>query len=196
MNLFFSNNKDYQKTVEKIEKKVEINNAMSIQVLQYEFLGPIKIDEWGPPMENTIYLIMVRKNDVFEIIYAGDCVSTNDIGFFTQNSAFKCWISKSGKESSLYLAIYPMINSLPEQRKLVISKIISKYQPRCNQEIPEKRPDYLIRPQHQNKIPEKSKTETILCPCCGSEMKILKILEKSSIIKCQECGLSDTRLNS
>lgn len=170
---------------------------MSIQVLQYEFLGPIKIDEWGPPMENTVYLIMIRKNDVFEIIYAGDCASTNEIGFFTQNPAFKCWISKSGNESSLYLAIYPMDNSLPEQRKLVISKIISKYQPSCHQEeISEKKPDYIIRTQYQNKIPEKLKTAIILCPCCGSEMKILKMLEKSSIIKCQECGLSDTRLNS
>ena len=37
---------------------------------------------------------------------------------------------------------------------------------------------------------------TTPCPCCGSEMKVEKVLEKTSIIRCTECGISDTRLNS
>lgn len=169
---------------------------MSIQILQYEFLGPIKIDEWGPPMKNTVYLILSRKKDTFEMIYVGDCDSTNEQGFFIQNPIFKCWVSESGSEGSLYLAIYPMFDSLPEQRKLVISKIISKYQPSCNQEIPEKKPDYTIRTRAQDKMTDESEIKIDLCPCCGSEMKTVKILEKSYVIKCPECGLSDTRLNS
>jgi len=29
---------------------------MSIQILLYEFLGPIKLSEWGPPMEEVAYI--------------------------------------------------------------------------------------------------------------------------------------------
>ena len=46
---------------------------MSIQILQYEFLGPIPISEWGPPMEKLVYLILSRTKDKFDIIYVGDC---------------------------------------------------------------------------------------------------------------------------
>jgi len=34
------------------------------------------------------------------------------------------------------------------------------------------------------------------CPCCGSEMKKEKELENSFLMKCAECGLTDTRLKS
>ncbi|GBF24694.1 hypothetical protein MnTg01_01035 [archaeon MnTg01] len=34
------------------------------------------------------------------------------------------------------------------------------------------------------------------CPCCGSEMKKEKELEKSILMKCVGCGMSDTRLKS
>ena len=171
---------------------------MGIQILQYEFLGPIKLDEWGPPMEKTIYVILSRKKDAFNIIYVGDCQKTNENGFFTQNPNFKCWINKSGNEQSLYLAIYPMFDSVSEQRNQVISKIISKYNPSCNiEEIPQKKSDYVIRSK-ENSDEKYTPSEIVLsnCPCCGSKMKVDKVLERSTIIRCTECGLSDTRLNS
>jgi DNA-directed RNA polymerase subunit RPC12/RpoP len=31
--------------------------------------------------------------------------------------------------------------------------------------------------------------------CCGSEMKAEQTLEKSTIYRCTNCGLSDTKLN-
>jgi uncharacterized Zn finger protein len=34
------------------------------------------------------------------------------------------------------------------------------------------------------------------CPCCGSEMKVEKELGKSVLMKCTDCGLSDTKLKS
>ena len=63
---------------------------MSIQILQYEFLGPIKLDEWGPPMEKVVYLIFSRKKDSFNIIYVGDCEKTDEKSFFVQHPLFKC----------------------------------------------------------------------------------------------------------
>lgn len=166
--------------------------------MQYEFLGPINLDEWGPPMEKVVYLILSREKDTFKILYADECEKTDENGFFTQNPNFKCWIDKSGSEKFLYLAILPMFDSEPDQRKHILSKIIARYQPICNmQNMPEEKPNYVIRSKSDSESTKLDGTsEKIICPCCGSEMKIEKALEKSSILKCSECGLSDTKLNS
>ena len=62
---------------------------MSIQILQYEFLGPIRLDEWGPPMEKVVYLILSRVKDSFNIVYVGDCEKTEEKNFFVNNPNFK-----------------------------------------------------------------------------------------------------------
>ena len=64
---------------------------MSIQILQYEFLGPIPISEWGPPMEKLVYLILSRTKDKFDILYVGDCQKTEEKSFFTSHDKFQCW---------------------------------------------------------------------------------------------------------
>jgi len=63
--------------------------------LQYEFLGPISLDDWGPPMEKLVYLIMSRDHDKFDILYVGDCEKTDDASFFTAHPNFKCWVKES-----------------------------------------------------------------------------------------------------
>lgn len=174
---------------------------MSIQILQYEFLGPIRLDEWGPPMEKVVYLIFSRKKDAFNIIYVGDCEKTEEKSFFVNNSNFKCWIKTAGSENSLYLAILPMFDSNQNVRKGVVNKIILRYHPPCNDDTVESKPDYIVRPRSEptaESLDEKPNTpiEKITCPCCGSEMKKEKELKNSTVLKCSGCGLSDTRLNS
>ena len=119
---------------------------MSIQILQYEFLGPIPITEWGPPMEKLVYLILSRNKDKFDIIYVGDCQKTDDKSFFTNHDKFKCWLNQSGSEQSLYLAILPLFESSNEKRMNVIQKILSQYKPHCNSDdMLESKPDYVVR---------------------------------------------------
>ena len=166
---------------------------MSIQILQYEFLGPIPITEWGPPMEKLVYLILSRNKDKFDIIYAGDCQKTDDKSFFTSHKQFKCWIKQSGSEHSLYLAILPLFESPDEKRINVIRKILSQYTPHCNSnDIPKPTPDYAVRVSDDNTLD----SQKITCLCCGSKMNLEKTLEKSSLYRCVSCGLSDARLNS
>lgn len=105
---------------------------MTIQILSYEFLGPIMLSEWGPPMEEVLYLILSKNKETFQIIYAGESAKTDDVGFFTKNAKFKCWISEAGIEQNLHLCIYPMWGSTPEQRSRILHKIIQKYAPTCN----------------------------------------------------------------
>jgi len=107
---------------------------LSIQILQYEFLGPIKLSEWGPPMDKVAYIIFSKNKDVFNMIYVGESDKTESRDFFTKNERFKCWISYAGKEENLYLSIYPMWESNVSQRRQLIRKVISKYKPVCNED--------------------------------------------------------------
>ena len=179
---------------------------MTIQILHYEFLGPIKLEEWGPPMEKVVYIILSRDNEKFHLVYAGECEKTEDLGFFTQNPNFKCWLSKGGSEKFLYLAILPLFDSTPEERKNILRKIISQYNPPCNEnEIietpyevkptnPEPEPE--PEPKQNNESQSDTNLQNELCPCCGGKMELEKTLEKIFVIKCSKCGITDTRLKS
>jgi hypothetical protein len=165
---------------------------LSIQILQYEFLGPIPLEEWGPPMEKLVYLILSRDKDKFNILYVGNCEKTEDTSFFVKHSQHKCWIKHSGSEKLLYLAILPLFESDSERRKIVFQKIIAHYKPLCNSaDIPESKPDYVVRKSDEVNL----ESEKITCLCCGAEMKPEKLLEKSTLFRCTGCGLSDTKMN-
>ena len=181
----------HQSNWEKKKRQGAENRGMGIQVLQYEFMGPIPLDEWGPPMEKLVYLILARNKDRFNIIYAGDCEKTEDKAFFVQHSQFKCWADQAGSERSLYLAIFPMFGSGKDHRQNVLQRIITHYKPGCNEsEIMKEKPGYAVRGAG---IPDAKRFN---CPCCGSEMNPEQILEKSTIYRCKSCGMSDTRLSS
>ena len=165
---------------------------MSIQILQYEFLGPIPLEEWGPPMEKLVYLILSRDKDRFNIVYVGDCEKTKDQSFFVKHSQYKCWINHLGSEKSLHLAILPLFESDSERRKIIFQKIIAHYKPLCNSaDIPKSKPDYVVRKSDE----ANTESEKITCLCCGAEMKPEKLLEKSTLFRCTGCGLSDTKMN-
>jgi len=118
---------------------------LTIQILQYEFLGPIKLSEWGPPMDRVAYIIFSKNKDVFNMIYVAESDKTEAQDFFTKNDQFKCWLSYAGKKENLYLSIYPMWeSSQPErnqsmwessqpERNQLVKKIIARYKPICNE---------------------------------------------------------------
>ena len=116
------------------EKKLGIlSNLMSIQILQYEFLGPIRLSAWGAPMEEVVYILFSKNKDVFNIISVGESGKTEESDFFTKNEQFKCWLSNAGDENNLYLSIYPMWESSQSARKQLVRKIVDRYKPVCNQ---------------------------------------------------------------
>jgi hypothetical protein len=107
---------------------------MTIQILNYEFLGPIKLSEWGPPMEEVVYLILSRSKDTFNLLYVAQSEKTQARDFFTKNEKLKCWLTHAGSENNLHLSIYPMFNSDKNEREKIVNKIIHRYQPSCNKE--------------------------------------------------------------
>ena len=76
---------------------------MTIQILHYEFLGPIEISEWGPPMGQLVYLLFNKTKNGFNILYASQVEKTEKTDFFTQNDKFKCWIQHAGSETEQVL---------------------------------------------------------------------------------------------
>ena len=146
------------------EKKLGIlSNLMPIQILQYEFLGPINLSEWGPPMEEVAYILFAKNKDVFNIIYVGESGKTEASDFFTKNEQFKCWLSNAGGENNLYLSIYPMWESNQSARKQLVHKIVDKYKPVCNQinEDSENVPTSTARTIGQEPEPEEAKDDLL-----------------------------------
>ena len=107
---------------------------MTIQILHYEFLGPISLDEWGPPMGKVVFVILSRIKDFFKILYIDHLDKTTSTDFFTKHEKFKCWNNHGGSEKNLYLSIYPMENSDENERKILVNKAIKQYKPVCNLE--------------------------------------------------------------
>ena len=107
---------------------------MTIQILHYEFLGPINLTEWGPPMGKVVYVILARNKDTFKIIYIDELENANENDFFTKNQKFKCWLTHAGSEKNLYLSIYQMPDSEEKDRKRLVTKALELYKPICNVE--------------------------------------------------------------
>jgi len=171
---------------EKKKRKYLKIHSLSIQILQYEFLGPIPLSEWGPPMEKVVFLIMSREQDKFNIIYVGDCEKTEELSFFTQHPNFKCWIKESISKESLYLAILPLFESDKKYRKNILEKIKTRYKPICNSaDFVKTKPNYIVK----NSV-------KISCPNCDAEMRLEKVLEKATQYKCNSCGSNYTKVSS
>ena len=107
---------------------------MTIQILHYEFLGPIKISEWGPPMDKVIYIIFNQNKSGFIPLHVSESDKTDENDFFRKNNNFKCWIQHAGSEDNLHLSILPLWESEELERKRIVAKIISKYRPLCQTE--------------------------------------------------------------
>jgi len=120
--------------LQKEEKFAAFSICMTIQILHYEFLGPIKLAEWGPPMDEVIFVILAREKDTFNVIYVEQSEKTDKNDFFTKNEKFKCWLTHAGSDENLYLSIYLMPNSDVKDRQRIVTKAISHYKPICNME--------------------------------------------------------------
>jgi len=108
-------------------------DQLTLQILSYEFLGPIRLSEWGPPMEQVVYILLTHSKGTFHVIYVGESEKSQDVDFFKSHEKSKCWADAAGYEANLYLSIYPMWKSTQDERKRLANKIINKYRPSCNE---------------------------------------------------------------
>jgi len=106
---------------------------LTIQILQYEFLGPIKLSEWGPPMDRVAYIIFSKNKDVFNMIYVAESDKTEARIFLQKMINSSAGYHMPARKENLYLSIYPMWESSQPERNQLVKKIIARYKPICNE---------------------------------------------------------------
>jgi len=109
---------------------------MTLQILHHEFLGPVPLSDWGPPMAETVYVLLSRNKERFTILFADECQKTAENDYFTKNPLFKNWLREAGGEKNLYICILPLPDSDERKRRDTVARIVSAYKPACNFQEP------------------------------------------------------------
>jgi hypothetical protein len=110
---------------------------MSIKCGNIEFEGPYPITNWEPPRRAAVYAIMMKpdprnKPTTYRVLYFGESSNLSERGFYRSHHKYACWSREAGSESNLYIGIYRMPGSTPEQRRELESKLVEQYRPVCN----------------------------------------------------------------
>ena len=110
---------------------------MAIRYGDYVFDAPAPVAPWSAPHVAGVYAILVADQTCqpmpFRVIYFGESRNMSARGSFRGHPRYPCWIREAGSEQSLYIAVYPMSESTPEQRRAVADRLISEIAPVCNQ---------------------------------------------------------------
>ena len=105
------------------------NRSEEIRLDGISFGKPFPVEEWNPPKKAALYLIL-RKDDGM-IIYVGESGNLEDRDFWRGHHKYNCWVRVAGAEKNLAIALYPMVDSTPVQRKELESSLVRKLQPLC-----------------------------------------------------------------
>jgi hypothetical protein len=108
---------------------------MSINYDNVQFSEPIRLNDWEPPFRAGLYAILFPDQTItpkpFAVVYFGESGNMSERGFASHHKR-ACWISRSGNVNNLWIATYLMPNSTEEERRIIESRLISKYRPPCN----------------------------------------------------------------
>lgn len=109
---------------------------MAINFGGHIFSEPEPIIFWEPPNRAGIYAIMtfdpMARPRPFRVIYFGESGNLSERGFLRSHHRYLCWLTQSGSENNLYISVYLMPNSAPQQRRIIESLLINEYKPSCN----------------------------------------------------------------
>lgn len=101
----------------------------------YRFDGPFGLASWIPACSVGVYVVMAPKdlsNAVFRVLYFGESDGLHRPGFYRGHPRYGSWVSKAGSERDLYIGVYRMPNSTPEQRQALETLLVERYRPACN----------------------------------------------------------------
>lgn len=106
----------------------------------YNFTDPFPLNGWIAPFGSGIYAILKpnpsNTPQPFDVIYFGETGNFSERGFPWNHEKSGSWIANAGAQYNLYISIYYMPYSTPQQRKQVESFLINAYKPKCNDQIP------------------------------------------------------------
>lgn len=73
----------------------------------------------------------INRPETYTILYFGESGNLDDRGFSTHHKR-QCWINHADSLANVYVGLHLMPASTEQERQLVESKLVSKYQPPCN----------------------------------------------------------------
>jgi len=101
-----------------------------ILIGEYYFNGPVALKSYTYIKPASIYSILCKNNDEYDIIYIGEGVRKK----LLEEEQYKCWISKCGNDiKNLYLAIFwaPEGTYNPQARRSIKTSIEEIEEPLC-----------------------------------------------------------------
>jgi len=108
---------------------------MNIIFDKHEFSEPTRIDKWEPPKAAGIYVIL--KHDLsnspipLKPIYFGQTRNFAELYKRLTKISRNC-IKEAKSKGGIFIAIYIMLGSIEEERKIMVAELIAKYRPVCN----------------------------------------------------------------
>ena len=108
---------------------------MNIIFDKHEFSEPTRIDKWEPPKAAGIYVIL--KHDLsrspipLKPIYFGQTSNFAERDLLKSHEILN-WVKEAESDDGIFIAIYIMLGSIEEERKIMEAELIAKYRPVCN----------------------------------------------------------------
>jgi len=103
-----------------------------ITISSIVFDGPYQLNNWESTEGAVVYCILYKDPKNWNVAYVGESDNL-DKGSISSHPKRDCWIGKAGSESNLYIAIYPLPDSVQRQRLRITAKIKLENEPPCNE---------------------------------------------------------------
>ena len=107
---------------------------MGIIFDSHEFSKPRRIANWEPPKAAGLYVILKPDLSISPMplrpIYFGQTSNFAERNLLSQE--IYNWVQEVGSDEGIFIAIYIMVGSIEEERKIMEDELIAKYRPVCN----------------------------------------------------------------
>ncbi|MFP4466941.1 MAG: hypothetical protein ACLFP1_07815 [Candidatus Goldiibacteriota bacterium] len=112
---------------------------MSLIMSGYVFTGPVSLNEYKYEEENGIFGIFYLKNPEkrvanYGISYVASLDEIKELkGELSSHRKYECWKANAMSSSdNIYIGLCLTPGMIPEKQKLIIRRLIYKYNPMCN----------------------------------------------------------------
>lgn len=107
---------------------------MTISLGGITFTVPIVLTSWFPQDIEGVYAILVRNSAGFTPIYFGESENLQERGIDDTHHAYNCWLREGGSVENIFISFHLMPNSSENNRREVEGRLISQYNPICNEQ--------------------------------------------------------------
>jgi len=107
---------------------------MSVNINNYEFSNPVKMDDFEYAEKKGIYIILYEKyKENLNMAYIGQSDNLAERGLPWNHTKIDKFKELAGKKNNLYISFHNMPHSTPNTRQEIERELIKEYKPPCNE---------------------------------------------------------------